>query len=140
MTKTNNQRHLIKALTWNILAPLWFDEYQNITYGLNISNKKKFHEMRLQNIINSIKIIEPDIICLQEITREWLKVIKKELKYKTYYSIFHQHLSMFSRKHLNNLLIQSGLQIDKLLNENGIIFCSVKKHFGKFVYVFLKLK
>ena len=49
------------------------------------------------------------------------------LKYKTYYSIFHQHLSMFSRKHLNNLLIQSDLQIDKVLNENGIIFCSVKK-------------
>ena len=34
---------------------------------------------------------------------------------------------MFSRKHLNNLLIQSDLQIDKVLNENGIIFCSVKK-------------
>ena len=77
---------MVRILTWNILAPLWFDEYQNITYGLNISNKKKFHEMRLQNIINSIKIIKPDIICLQEITREWLKVIKKELKYKTYYS------------------------------------------------------
>ena len=25
------------------------------------------------------------------------------------------------------LLSQSGLQIDKLLNENGVIFCSVKK-------------
>ena len=34
---------------------------------------------------------------------------------------------MFSKKHLNNLLSQSGLQIDKLLNENGVIFCSVKK-------------
>lgn len=48
-------------------------------------------------------------------------------KHKTYYSIFHQHLSMFSKKHLCNLLSQSGLQIDKLLNENGVIFCSVKK-------------
>ena len=49
------------------------------------------------------------------------------LKHKTYYSIFHQHLSMFSLKHLYNFLNQSGLKIDKLFNENGIIFCSAKK-------------
>ena len=49
------------------------------------------------------------------------------LKHKTYYSIFHQHLSMFSLKHLRNFLNQSGLKIDKLFNENEIIFCSTKK-------------
>ena len=49
------------------------------------------------------------------------------LRKMTYYSIFHQHLSMFSLKHLKNFFILSNLKIEKLFNINGVIFCSVKK-------------
>lgn len=74
---------MLRILTWNILAPGWFCKYQDVTYGLNFSKKNKvfeydnFHEMRLDNIINSIKVINPDIICLQEVTPNSLKIIKK---------------------------------------------------------------
>lgn len=83
---------MIKILTWNILAPGWFCQYQDLTYGLNYTKKDKiwkynnFHIMRLENIINTIKKLSPDIICLQEITPNSLKIIKEKLGYKTYYS------------------------------------------------------
>ena len=83
---------MLNILTWNILAPGWFCPYQDVTYGLNYTDKKKiwdyedFHSMRLKNIINTIRNINPDIICLQEITPNSLKDIKKELNYKTFYS------------------------------------------------------
>lgn len=83
---------MLRILTWNILAPGWFCMYQDITYGLNFSKKNivfeydSFHEMRLDNVINSIKVINPDIICLQEVTPNSLKIIKKKLKYRTYFS------------------------------------------------------
>ena len=48
-------------------------------------------------------------------------------KKRTYYGIFHQHLSMFTIKHLNNLLNLSGMKIEKLFLNKDVIFCSVKK-------------
>jgi 2-polyprenyl-3-methyl-5-hydroxy-6-metoxy-1,4-benzoquinol methylase len=48
-------------------------------------------------------------------------------KKNTYYGIFHQHLSMFTIKHLRNLLNLSGMKIEKLFLNNEVIFCSVKK-------------
>ena len=83
---------MINILTWNILAPGWFCPYQDITYGLNFTKKNiiwkhdNFHLMRIQNIINTIKILNPDIICLQEITPNSLKIIKEQLGYKSYHS------------------------------------------------------
>ena len=49
----------------------------------------------------------------------------------TYYSIFHQHLSMFTLKHLSNLLHINDLYIEKVISKTNIIFCSVKKNFKK---------
>ena len=46
----------------------------------------------------------------------------------TYYAIFHQHLSMFTMKHLTNFLSLSGLSVDKLFIKKEVIFCSVKKN------------
>ncbi len=46
---------------------------------------------------------------------------------KSYFGIYHQHLSMFTIEHLKNLLKQSGMHIDKLLIKNEIMFCSFKK-------------
>ena len=83
---------MLKILTWNILAPGWFCPYQDVTYGLNYTKKDiiwkydNFHIMRLENIINTIKKLNPDLICLQEITPNSLKIIKNKLKYKTYHS------------------------------------------------------
>ena len=48
-------------------------------------------------------------------------------KKRTYYGIFHQHLSMFTIKHLNNLLNLSGMKIEKVFLNKEVIFCSVKK-------------
>jgi exonuclease III len=78
---------MLRILTWNILAPGWFDNYQS-TYGLKIKghDKLKFHKMRLENTIKTIQILNPDILCLQEVTKNTLKVIKEKLGYKTYYS------------------------------------------------------
>ena len=79
---------MLKVLTWNILANIWFNQYQEITYGLNYNSQEltSFHKKRLENIIKTIKAIEPDILCLQEVTKKVLNKIKKILGYKTYYS------------------------------------------------------
>jgi SAM-dependent methyltransferase len=44
-----------------------------------------------------------------------------------YYGIFHQHLNMFTLKHLRNLLNYSGMKIEKLFIDKSVIFCSVIK-------------
>lgn len=49
-------------------------------------------------------------------------------KKNTYYGIFHQHLSMFTLKHLKNLLDYSGMKIEKLFINTSVIFCSVIKN------------
>tara|TARA_X000000950_G_C13916454_1_gene661249 strand:+ start:2088 stop:3137 length:1050 start_codon:yes stop_codon:yes gene_type:complete len=48
------------------------------------------------------------------------------LKKNTYYSIFHQHLSLFTLKHLKNLLNFYSLKIEKLFIEGKVIYCSIK--------------
>ena len=65
---------MLRVLTWNILAPGWFNTFQDITYGLNIAKKSlfnkyyNFHNTRVDNVIKTIKAIKPDVICLQEVT------------------------------------------------------------------------
>lgn len=70
-------------MTWNILAPGWFNKYQS-TYGLKLDKKSKaqFHKNRLNNIIKVIQEIDPDILCLQEVTNSALNAIKKTLMYE----------------------------------------------------------
>ena len=48
------------------------------------------------------------------------------IKKNTYYSIFHQHLSLFTLKHLKNLLNFYSMKIEKLFIEDKIIYCSIK--------------
>ena len=48
-------------------------------------------------------------------------------KKNTYYSVFHQHLSMFTLKHLSNLLQINDLYIEKVITNKYNFFCSVKK-------------
>ena len=49
-------------------------------------------------------------------------------KKNTYCGIFHQHLSMFTIKHLRNLLNLCGLKIEKIFLKDKVIFCSAKKN------------
>lgn len=80
---------MIRILTWNILAPGWFNAFQDVTYGLNIAKKENFnkyynfHNMRVENVIQSIKKIDPDVICLQEVTPNSMKLLEKGLGYKS---------------------------------------------------------
>jgi exonuclease III len=73
----------LRILTWNILAPGWFNSYQEATYGLNYSESElaKFHNMRINNIIHTIKNVNPDVICLQEIDSDFLDQILKNTNY-----------------------------------------------------------
>lgn len=48
------------------------------------------------------------------------------VKKNTYYAIFHQHLSLFTLKHLKNLLSFYSMKIEKLFIEDKVIFCSIK--------------
>lgn len=81
-SKSDNRKKL-RVLTWNILAPGWFNFYQNVTYGLNYSELElaSFHKMRLGNIIQTIKNVNPDVICLQEIDSDSLDQILKNTNY-----------------------------------------------------------
>ena len=112
------------------------DFYKNRYYEIDIERKKidqefdiiflihtlehfKYPKKAIKNIRNSLS--DKGILFIEIPNFNYM------LKHKTYYSIFHQHLSMFSLKHLNNFFNLSGLKIDKLFEESGIIFCSVKK-------------
>lgn len=65
----------MKLLTWNILSPTWFCLYAQKTYGLLCDFD--FNKKRLDNIITSIKTLNPDVLCLQEISYyEINKIIK----------------------------------------------------------------
>lgn len=76
-------RYELRLLTWNILASGWFQPYQQETYGLNYDTDEliKFNNMRLKNIIRTIKNVNPDIICLQEIDFDFLNQILKKTNY-----------------------------------------------------------
>ena len=41
---------MIRILSWNILAPCWFDKFQKITYGLDFKTKR-FNDLRMENIL-----------------------------------------------------------------------------------------
>ena len=110
--------------------------YKNRYYEIDIEEKKinqKFDIIFLMHTLEHFKYPYKAITniksSLKNSGRLFIEIpnFNFTLKNKTYYSIFHQHLSMFTLKHLQNFLNLSSLEIDKLFNENGIIFCSVKK-------------
>ena len=63
----------MKLLTWNILSPTWFCLYAKETYGLLCDFD--FNQKRLDNIITSIKTLNPDVLCLQEVDNNFGKRI-----------------------------------------------------------------
>ena len=65
----------MKILTWNILSPTWFCLYAKETYGLHCDFD--FNQKRLDNIITSIKTLNPDVLCLQEISYYEINKITK---------------------------------------------------------------
>lgn len=59
----------MKILDWNILAPEYFGYNPKTTYGI----KELDQNIRLQNIRKVIGLLEPDVICLQEVTESWIE-------------------------------------------------------------------
>ena len=68
----------MRFLTWNILAPKYSNYSMKKTYGL----KSIDHENRLKNIKDTIEKINPDILCLQEVTQQWITELETIGNYK----------------------------------------------------------
>jgi len=110
--------------------------YKNRYYEIDIEEKKINQKFDIIFLIHTLEHFKYPFKAIKNIRsslkndgRLFIEIpnFNFMMKNKTYYSIFHQHLSMFTLKHLQNFLNLSSLKIDKLFNENGIIFCSVKK-------------
>lgn len=110
--------------------------YKNRCYQVDIEKEKVNQKFDIIFLIHTLehfkypnKAIENIKNSLKNNGRLFIEIpnFNFMIKRKTFYSIFHQHLSMFSIKHLQNFLNNSSLKIEKLFYEKNIIFCSVKK-------------
>ncbi len=64
---------MVSIMSWNILAPELMNYFWRSSYGLRTSGKTKsdydkIQEMRIEKIVDYIRDVNPDILCLQETT------------------------------------------------------------------------
>ena len=83
----------------------------------------KYPAKALKNIRKSLK----------EKGRLFLEIPNFEFytKKNAFYGIFHQHLSLFTMKHLVNFLNLSEMQVEKIFFKKDAIFCSIRKKENK---------
>ena len=104
-------------------------------YEKNIEDKtikKKFDIIFLMHTIEHFKYPGKAIKNIKNLLKKDGKLFVEipnfnyYIKKNTYYSIFHQHLSLFTLKHLKNLLNFYSMKIEKLFIEDKVIYCSIK--------------
>jgi len=114
--------------------------YKEHWYELDIERQKINHKFDIIFLIHTLEHFKNPKLAISNIKRSlkdegriFIEVPNFDYytKKNTYYSIFHQHLSMFTLKHLSNLLHINDLYIEKVITKTNIIFCSVKKNFKK---------
>ncbi len=95
--------------------------------------KKKFDVVFLIHTLEHFKNLKAALTNIRNLLKDdgkmFIEIPNFEYytKKNTYYSVFHQHLSMFTIDHLSNLLKINGFAIEKIIKKTNIIFCSVKK-------------
>lgn len=84
----------IKIMTWNI-------------WGLQVT-KSEFHQwclsLRMQKVIENIKLHNPDIICLQEVSTEIFEILKS--KFGNTYNFYDEDLKIEKTEYLTNRCLE----------------------------------
>ena len=115
----------MKFLTWNILAPECSNYSMKKMYGL----KKLDQENRLHNIKDTIDKINPDVLCLQEVTKKWIPELENIGNYK-YVTVAKCFVEKRKIKVGNVILVKEG---------SGVKYKKQRKKEKKYAYNYIVL-